>query len=323
MSCSILRTTCTCVLAACLVWRPAAAEGKRMLPQRDYSKLGLKGNGMAQDSFCLAVQAAAKLLRREADYETIACLSANAFAPAIDLGEDCTSWWHCQAWQSVRALPIVAECLGLRARRLVVPQFAGTAREERAAYLQRAAAEMRQAMGAGEVILTDGGWEVKGPHGFVPWCWAGILTEAREDGTILAAALDGHKDNPIAWPAGMWALSTGEATLGGHRADRAMLRVAVARVRGKAPFQRAGRGVYGVDAMDAWIRQMETVPGFCKGCQDRSQKGWTDARGLSQASSAGLLQARGEAPGGRRTGVRRCLGGVGGVHSGARQVRRA
>ena len=51
----------------------------------------LKGNGHTQDSFSLIVHEAARLLAVETDYETIHALSGNAFAPAINTGENC-SW---------------------------------------------------------------------------------------------------------------------------------------------------------------------------------------------------------------------------------------
>ena len=60
----------------------------------DYSTLKLHGNGMKQDSFSLTVEAAAELLGREADYEAVYAMSTNAFAPGLDPGENCMSWWH-------------------------------------------------------------------------------------------------------------------------------------------------------------------------------------------------------------------------------------
>ena len=66
---------------------------KIMARKPDYSKLALQGNGHEQDSFSLAVQAAARMLGKDVDYETVAALSGNVFAPCICTGESCKAWW--------------------------------------------------------------------------------------------------------------------------------------------------------------------------------------------------------------------------------------
>ena len=250
-------------------------------PQPDYARLTLKGNGMAQDSFSLAVEAAARFLGKRPDYETICCLSTHAFAPAIDKGEDCTAWWHVQGWLADRCMPLVAGRIGLKARRLELPPARGGRQgPDAAAVRQRAWARIvREAMARGEVVLVTGGWQAKQAGRFVPWCWCGILTRADDDGTILGACLNGRKDNRIAGlDGGAWALSAAEPAIKWHEADLAMLTAAVARIRGSAkPFVEAKRAVYGLKAMDLWIARMRQKP-FCVPCARAApDRAWTCA----------------------------------------------
>jgi hypothetical protein len=86
--------------AMALPAHPGAAAGAKP----DYAALSLQGQGHMQDSFALTVQAAARLLGREVDYDTVAALSINSFSPGLDPKEDCTAWWErrCCALRSPR-----------------------------------------------------------------------------------------------------------------------------------------------------------------------------------------------------------------------------
>lgn len=250
----------------------------------DYGTLQLHGDGMACDTLALALQAAARVLGRDVDYETAGCLTGNVFSLAINPNEDCASWWHVESDLSDRCLEAAAKALGLTARPVTPAR-----RQDGDTYMQALAATVKQLMDAGCVVLTTGGWDTglqqvdgkwtaAGPHGFVPWGWAGIITQANpQDGTILGAHPNGYSDNRIVRAAAMWALSAGPEPLSPLAADLLTLSAAVDRVRGRNAFARANSAAYGLDAMDLWIRQMETVPGFCVSCQDRAQRGWTDA----------------------------------------------
>ena len=256
----------------------------------DYAKLALKGDARTQDHFSLTVQAAAKLLGREADYATIFALSTNAFAPAIQPGEDCMSWWT--LYGRGVGLELVAASLGLTAQRLAFPAPAPTPADAPAAFDQKTAEQMktsppvvRAAMDAGAVVLTEGGWQVKGPHGFVPWGWWGLITAARDGGPIVGATLNGFTDNPLEFLHVCYALAPGGAPLVPADADRQALRLAVERIRGTGRFA-PGHSLFGLAAMDRWIQQMSTVPGFCPGCHQRGQKGWTDATDNALAVAA-------------------------------------
>jgi len=253
-----------------LVGLPTAAEPKAppAVPAKKGSKamlakLTLKGNGHRQDSFSLVVQAVGRVLGRRVSYERVLALSSNGFAPAYRPRESCTAWWG--MYDRDRSMDLVGRAVGLRFRRLPKPPAGLDLPQGRT----HAAGHIREAMAAGEVVITDGGWKVFGPWGFNPWCWWGVITEAKADGTIRGAALNGRRDNPVEWPYTYWAVSRCEPTLTDHEADVQMLLRAVARVRGdNQPFL-PGNTVFGLAAMDLWAAQLEEVP-FCPGCKDES-----------------------------------------------------
>lgn len=242
----------------------------------DHSAVELRGNGMKQDPFSLTVEAAARLLGVEADYDAVYAMSTNAFAPGLDPGENCMSWWRTsgQGLQEWIPIDIVAGRFGLSARRLPFPEWEGYDETQVNAYNRTTARIVRDAMNRSEVVITGRGWEVRGPYGFNPWCWWGIITEARDDGTTLGACLNGHLDNPrtdCCAPA--WALLRADVTLTPEEAHRRVLSWAVARIRGDEPFDPQERYVYGLQALDLWIEQMQEVP-YCSECGDQS---WTCA----------------------------------------------
>jgi hypothetical protein len=90
----------------------------------DYGRLSLKGDGHAQDHFSLSVQAAARLLGRDLDYETLYVLSTNAFAPCFDPAENCAAWWATATGRDTCA-DLIGRRLGLRFRRLPGPDGRG------------------------------------------------------------------------------------------------------------------------------------------------------------------------------------------------------
>ncbi|MGD8239918.1 MAG: hypothetical protein PVH68_15280, partial [Armatimonadota bacterium] len=167
--------------------------GRAVTGKPDYSGLALKGDGMKQDHFSLTVQAAARLLGREADYETIYALSTNGFAPCIDPGESCTSWWSTATGRDA-CLDVVAGRIGLGVRTLPDPDHAsdppmpaeGPERDRWFAehYRKPLIPAITDAQARGEVLITCREWQVRGPHGFNPWCCWGIVVEARDDGTV-------------------------------------------------------------------------------------------------------------------------------------------
>ena len=150
---------------------------ERLSLWQDVSKLKLKGQGHAQDSFSLVVQAAARHLGRRADYDTIYALSTNAFALGIRPDESCTAWWT--MYGRDRCIQLVAGRLGLKARKVPLPDAgikpgdaeavwkAKLAKQRKASLLR-----LRQAIGRGDVVFTGGSWRTRLADGsFNPWCW--------------------------------------------------------------------------------------------------------------------------------------------------------
>jgi hypothetical protein len=271
----------------------------------DLRRLELRGDGMTEDSVALALTAAARVLGATVvDPGRVGFLSGNAFAPVVDRGEDCTSWWHVDSRWGDRGLENAASALGLRAERVALPQGPdGADAEARRQRRLACVSSFREAMAQGAVLLTLGGWEANTPHGFVPWGWAGIITEVRDDGTLLGACLNGRHDNPLRLPGTVWALRCSAAPVPVFDAYREALRLGIARIRGEPPFAAEGEACFGLPALDAMILQMRTVPGYCAGCQEHAKKGWTDAldnaRWLDAAarvSEAGLRAAADSLP---------------------------
>jgi len=269
-----------------------------MNPPLDYSRLALRGDGVGFDSVSLALVAAAHLLGREADYETVFCQTANAFAPSIDLREDCTSHWHVCAFHATPGLAQAARRLGLEAVPLPMPAAtesdAGTGGQE--LRRRRCAAVLHSALDRGEVVMATGGWDTgwdpPGPHGFVHWGFAGIVTQADPaTGLILGAHPNGYLDNPIAYPDGFWVITRGGDPVPSDQADLAMLRLAIDRIRGEGIFAPSAQIVNGLQAVDAWIRQMREVRGFCAPCFSRQGADIGDAPDNARRMVAGARAA--------------------------------
>jgi len=253
-----------------------AAEGvKAQLPARlSYTGLHLQGNGHLQDSFSLTLQAAAALLGKKVDYPELLALSTNGFAPGFCTGESCTAWW--ELYGRERGMELVAARLGLHIRKLPLPEFTGDSSDPavRKRYNATCAPFIHTALDSGAVVITDGGWQVKnGPHGFIPWCWWGIITGTTPDGVLHGATLNGFTDNPIDGAYSCWAVTAQPAKLNEQQATLEMLKRAMARIRGEKPFT-GDKVVYGLPGIDLWIAHMRKVP-FCPDCKEQS---WTCAQ---------------------------------------------
>jgi hypothetical protein len=216
----------------------------------------------------LAFQAAAKVLGRDTDYETVYALSTNAFCPAIrDTSQGCRAWWHVQSELEDKAIDTLCARYGLTARSLELPDINGDA----PAYRRHIAPSVLQAMDAENVVLVEGEWEDR----VVPW--AGIITDAHSNGDLFGATLVGRQDNLLYRPRGVCSLAPAAPSLSPHEADIAALRLAVARIRSQAPFQAVAETAYGLKAMDFWIKAMSETPGFCTKCRDKGNS-WQCAR---------------------------------------------
>jgi len=243
---------------------------RRTMTERDYSDLQLKGRGQSQDHFSLSIQAAMRLMDNPVDYKTVHLLSTNSFAPGLWAGEDCMAWWqHSGRGQS---LGLVAARLGFNADLLSFPPEKQD--DDHAGHNRACVPAIRQALDGGLIVATEGGWEngtgpwIANEWQYAPrWCYWGILTEARADGTILGATLNGRLDNPIMHAYPSYGLAPTDPALTARAADLAVLRRIIHRIRADAaPYAPEPGGVsYGLAAMDLWIARMEQVP-FCGAC---------------------------------------------------------
>lgn len=263
--------------------------GKRL----DLAGMELHANMMRQDVFSLLNQRIGHLFGHNLGYEAIHCLSTNSFCPAIQNSEDCTSWWHHPARQI--SWDIVAGVLGLAVDSMIVkelqvnPQqseeeFDATVARQKTEYPRLVNAALEQ----GKAVVVDGGWSTKGPHGFIPWVLWGVILEAGQDGPMLGATFNGHDDNPIDYVDNIWSVSPGARTLSLEAADKMMLGRAANRIRATDTFSSQPGVSFGLQAMDKWIRQMETVKGFCPGCFERApDRAWGDANDNAQTMFGG------------------------------------
>jgi RNA polymerase sigma factor (sigma-70 family) len=235
------------------------ASNANFRPRPYLSKLVLQGDGYTQDSFSLAFQAAAKVFGRDADYESIYALSTNAFCPAIDVASrNYKAIWHKQAWLGNKAINTLCARYGLVAKSIDRPGLSS----DEAAYRHAIAPIINQEMDAGNVVLVAGVWQISDNL----WSYAGIITDVQSDGNIFGATLNGRQDNLMIWPRVIYSLAPAAATLTPREADIATLRSALARIRSQSPFMPTSQSVYGLKAMDSWIREMSETPGFCPAC---------------------------------------------------------
>jgi hypothetical protein len=226
----------------------------------DYSALALGGDDHRHDSFSVTMQAVSRLYGRDADYETIYALSSNGFAPAVHPaeGDKAFAMLHGRG----RCIDLVGAYLGLRIRRIDFPEapplpkpdaqgrtWGTPAYNKWLADRNRVCARtIRQALDSGATVVMDEGW-------MDMYCLWGVIREAHPDGIIVGTTQHGPRDNPLDHVGVCWAITPASSSLGQEDADRQMLRRAVGRIRGdREPFLPGGE-VFGLAAMDLWIRQ--------------------------------------------------------------------
>jgi hypothetical protein len=253
------------VLASCLI----AVAALRGAPERSALLTLAQRDHHPYDSFSLTMQAAAAAFGIEADYEDVYALSSNCFAPDIRPDEECRQHWRMRG--RGQCLDLVADALGLTVRPLgcFAPRRYGRRDWPWEEKMGEAAAAVRQALANGEVVIADTGWM----HDFMLW---GIVTDVREDGTMVGVTPNGRTDNTFDHVGSLWALSPKGSRLDLREADLRMLHRAVARIRAdEEPFlpeslacglpaigapEVPGAVLWGLPAMDLWIEQMEQVP---------------------------------------------------------------
>ena len=226
----------------------------------NYSQVSLAGDSATHDPFSLTVAEAARLLGIETDHETVYILSTNAFAPDLRPDEPCRCCWRLQGRE--RCLDLVTARLGMTVRELPDAHDSASPAPNDPTQTESWLVEhfrkplvpiIRNAMADGRVVISRGEWD----PAHASWVLWGIVTDAKDDGTILGATLNGRTDNPIVFLRQGYALARSEPKLDQRQADLAVLQRAVDRIRGeRAPFA-PGQIVFGVKAMDVWIAQMQ------------------------------------------------------------------
>ena len=267
---------------------------------RSYQHLDevFRGHCMKADTFSLSMHAAAELLGRPVDYETVLAASSNPFSLALCPKENCTAWWH--MYQRGVCMDFVGQALGLELRRLDLPTVGmepNLPPDRLAEVTARTRREigpiLRREMEAGAVLITEGGWQVTGGrHGFIPWCHWGVVTAASDQelcgATLPGNSLQGHWDTPLEYVDTVYSVRIAGDAMDPSAARTEVLRLAAARIHGRSiPFRRDDVA-FGLEGMDLWIRQMKQVKFFCEVCGD---KGWRCAQSTANAAVSGAQAA--------------------------------
>ncbi len=251
--------------------------------------LSNRGDGFERDSFCLALQEAARVLGKDIDYTSLLALTTNAFAPGFDTGNDCKELWVANAWVShVAPLDAARGYLGLAVEPIPFPNSPAKQEDETAstAHRRQCVEMIRAAMAEGKVVVITGGWEHQ-KQWVEPW-WAGIVTQVTDDGVVLGAHLNGRTDNELAsFTRGeVFAVSLTKPTISDDQLNPALLQAAIDRIRAQGEhFQRREFCAFGADAIDEWIKQMSQVAHFCPPCQAKASAGHKGAMKVAQSAS--------------------------------------
>ncbi|HEY0868717.1 MAG TPA: hypothetical protein VGE01_15140 [Fimbriimonas sp.] len=256
------------------------------------------GQRTAVDSLSLTLKSVLEAYGRHTDYDTVACVTGNAFAPAVDKRIACGSFWHLQAPMSTKGLVTAGKVLGFS----VEPVAPAT--DPQAPEL------VRKALLKGEKVIADGGWNVPEFRGT-----AGQITSVADDGSLTGTPAFSVSEAVVAEPIDFWILSPSTATLSSWTANHEIIHMAVDRINGNAVYQGCENCRFGVNAIDAMIERMQTVEGFCAPCQESSQNGWMCAADtLRMIDANAVISARvlrqmvKTAPAKAQRGLRRAAG---------------
>ncbi len=250
-----------------------------MAPTSDISNLVFHGDSRRDDTFSLAMQAVARHLGKDDEYEKLYVVAGNAFAPDIRPGEPEKSSWHVQG--RGRNIDMVCASLGLSFRPVVYsPQPGGIpprpeipealAQWQKLYWRQPIAGMIREALAYGGVVLSMGEWS---SPDLLRTQW-GLVLSASHDGEMAGAASNGRADNAIDFVRDGWIISATEGgpTLSGEALDMEILRRASSRIAGVGdkPLEPGQRKIaFGLPAMDAWMAAMLRIP-FCGPCGQES-----------------------------------------------------
>jgi hypothetical protein len=255
----------------------------------------------AEDSFARTLREAARLLGEQIDLTTLQGTTGNCFAPTVCTGESCMAWWHIQTQHLSRDL--VARRYGLTLEPLrdvdhlsdpAWPEGDPAAQDRWLREYHRVphVETLREAMASGRIVLAANDWDWK-HHGLGWYAW-GVVVDVRDDATILGACFNGRRDNPLRGVFTALVVGTMDYHLPPKQCDIEALKRAVARIHGNAePFVSGEEHKFGLDAIDAMIEQMKTVPGYCPECQESAQRGWSCAlSNFSQMRNGAVAAAK-------------------------------
>lgn len=232
----------------------------------------LNPNGHKYDSFSQIITTVGSLLGTNIDYDDVCALSTIAFAPALNLGESCTAWWN---MEKAPSMDVVSTATGLQFKKLPInPEWTD---EQIVEHRIESAPIIQNAIDAEKIVITAGGWSNPPDKSFAPWCFWGIITQADNKGNITGITLNNRNDNEIKWLGDCWAVSH-ETKASISDANKRMLQHALARIRS----DKESNLVFGLEAMDKWIEQMNKRP-FCPDCvASAPDREWTCANSTAE-----------------------------------------
>ena len=228
-------------------------------------KLNLKADRYTADTFSTTFSGVASFLGHKTSVQEVVALSGNAFTPGIDPAEECPGKW-CWRGGDV-AIKQLGEALGLEIVPMPqppVPKFHGdwdntkkVWAEERKQYIP----VIKEYLNSGAVIVTESGWERKLPEYDNIYTWWGVITDAKDDGTVLGVTITNKKNSPMMWVGRCWAVYPAKKTLTSKKLTLATLKLALARIHSLESYAADNRK-FGLKAIDLWADQFSHVP-FC------------------------------------------------------------
>jgi hypothetical protein len=152
----------------------------------------------------------------------------------------------------------------------------------------------RDAIAGGEIVITPGEWEPAGQDGPL-WCWWGVITEVRSDGTTRGTTFGGVRDWPLAYVERPYTLSVGEAPASPRDWHGELLQRVIRRIRADhhpllpLSHQPGPVVLFGVSAIAYWTGQLNGgwYQADCPSDRDTSiaNASWV-ARSLAKGASA-------------------------------------
>ena len=120
---------------------------------------------------------------------------------------------------------------------------------------------IKEYLNSGAIIITENGWERKLPEYDNIYTWWGVITDAKNDGTVTGITITNKKNSPMMWVGRCWAVYPAKKSLTGKKRTLATLQLALARIHSQKAYADDNRK-FGLAAIDLWADQFSHVP-FC------------------------------------------------------------